>query len=129
MQPGGRTVSLNGSDRKTREPMHSISVESGRVEVVVAGKLSRDDAQEMALALEDLLEENIAGCSRLLVDIAAVEYLSSSGLGALVRMFEAAKRRGLEMTVYCVRPEIRSLIELAGIDRLIRVVDSKEDES
>ncbi|MBN1809823.1 MAG: STAS domain-containing protein [Planctomycetes bacterium] len=109
--------------------MHSISVESGRVEVVVAGKLSRDDAQEMALALEDLLEENIAGCSRLLVDIAAVEYLSSSGLGALVRMFEAAKRRGLEMTVYCVRPEIRSLIELAGIDRLIRVVDSKEDES
>ena len=108
--------------------MHLITREGKKVTATVTESFSREEAQTVVRDVEGILKEADHTGGRLLIDISSVAYLSSTGLGTLVRLFRAAKQAGMEMVVCCGQPEVRSLIEIAGLDRLIKLIDHPDED-
>ncbi len=73
-----------------------------------------------------------AACRRrrargLIVDLSGTDFMSSSGLSALLNLQrEAASLRG-GMLLVSPTPDVRNLLEITGVDRRLLVVDSCEE--
>lgn len=93
--------------------------EEGRLTVVVPrGDVVLAWAAELRQALADLVA---TGRVRILVDLAGVPYVDSSGLSALVAAMREARSQGGDVRLCGSRPEVRAVLELARLDRLLVV--------
>lgn len=96
--------------------------------MVVRPELARLDAT-MALQFKDKVGDLIAGGERSLVlDLARVDFVDSSGLGALVALL---KRMGAEgsLALASVRPPVARLLALTRLDRVFRIHDTVQGAS
>ena len=66
----------------------------------------------------------VESASRVVVDLAAVEFVDSTALGALV---EARARLGGERLLLAPGPAVRRALEVAGLDRHFVVHESVDD--
>ena len=66
------------------------------------------------------------GHERIVMDMAALEFIDSSGLGALIAGLKALGGRG-EMVLCSIPPRLLSLFTLTHVDKLLHIVDSLED--
>lgn len=100
-----------------------MSVRPGRecVVVEVAGDLDMATSPRLREGLQGVLD---AGTINVVVDLAEVEFMDSSALGALVVMFKAARERGGRLCLATVRPPVRGLLTVTSVDRVIEVYDS-----
>ena len=58
---------------------------------------------------------------KLILDLSAVSFMDSSGLGLIMGRYSVMKELGGEMTVWNPSPETRSILTLAGMERLVRI--------
>ena len=77
---------------------------------------SEDDFRAEAERLLDLPD-----LARLIVDLADVEVVDSSGLNLLVDLLRLCRDLGLEMTLRAVPERVLQLLDLTGLDRVITV--------
>ncbi len=92
--------------------------ETGPLAVVAPrGELDLAVADRLRRTLTDLVDR---GKSRIVIDLAAVPYLDSSGLGALVATMKHTRAAGGELRLCGLQADVRTLFELT---RLIRVMD------
>ena len=73
-----------------------------------------------------LAEETAAGRSRLVVDLASVSFIDSSGLGALISGLKAARLAGGDMRIANAQEQARMVLEITRLDRVLRLYDSVE---
>ena len=72
------------------------------------------------------IQDRIAsGASRLVLDLAAVEFADSSGLSAILACVNSARRRGGELVLLAPMPRVRALIELTRLDDVVAVTDDE----
>ena len=57
----------------------------------------------------------------LILDLSAVGFMDSSGLGLIMGRYSVMKELGGEMAVWNPSPETRAILTLAGMDRLVRI--------
>lgn len=92
----------------------------------------RGDAAELALAgdldmsatfvLEPVLDRILAGGPReLVLDLADVPFVDSSGLGLLIATHERAGRAEVGMAITGAGPEIQRVFHIAGLDGVLPV--------
>jgi anti-sigma B factor antagonist len=67
-----------------------------------------------------------AGHTRLVVDLSAVELIDSSGLGALVAGFDAARDSGGDLKIMSPAEQATMVLELTNVNRILRTVTSAE---
>lgn len=85
--------------------------------VAVQGRLTMTAAGE----LRTLLESSVAdGRPWLVVDLAGTEFMDSSGLGALVAGLRAARTAGGDLRIACAGEQVRTVLELTTMDRVLR---------
>ena len=65
-----------------------------------------------------------SGVRRVVVDLAGVRLLDSSGLATLVLMFKALAKDGGVLCVAAPRPLVRSVLAITSVDRVITVYDT-----
>jgi anti-sigma B factor antagonist len=65
------------------------------------------------------------GHRHLLIDMSKVEFIDSSGLGALISALKHLGRDG-ELTVSSLTAAVRSMFELTRLNRVITIVDGKD---
>jgi anti-sigma B factor antagonist len=70
-----------------------------------------------------LLEE---GRVNLLVDLSAVGFLDSSGLGALVRALTLSQKEGGHAKLLHAGPQIRKLLQMTKLDSVFEIHDDME---
>jgi anti-sigma B factor antagonist len=70
-----------------------------------------------------LLEE---GKVYLLVDLSAVGFLDSSGLGALVRALTNSQKEGGQTKLLNAGPQVRRLLEMTKLDSVFEIHDDLE---
>ena len=58
---------------------------------------------------------------RLILDLSAVSFMDSSGLGLIMGRYSVMKELGGEMAVWNPSPETRSIMTLAGMERMVRI--------
>jgi|SRR5215470_13645931 len=71
----------------------------------------------------DLLNEN----KRIVLSLASVEYVDSSGLDTLVASFISARHRSAEIKFADLTPMVRRALTSTRVDRLFEVQDSTEE--
>ena len=82
--------------------------------VILTGSLDL----ECSRRLQDLLSwiiENQAGQSRLVVDLEHVNYISSTGVGALTIALTAARKRNTRFLLRNLQPKVRAIFQLLGL--------------
>jgi anti-sigma B factor antagonist len=60
----------------------------------------------------------------LIIDLSAVPFVDSAGLGALIGGIRRTRDRGGQVAVACSRPTLVRLLRNTGFDRIVTVCDS-----
>jgi anti-sigma B factor antagonist len=87
---------------------------------------ARVDAAAADTLRADLQSLASAGTGRLLLDMSAVKFVDSTGLGVMVTAMKAAKGRGGSLALFALPAKVRALVELT---RLHLVFDIYADEA
>lgn len=87
---------------------------------VVAIDIKRIDAQNARLFRDELTVLLNAGSASLILDMSAVDFVDSSGLGALVGVFKSIGPRG-DLALASLRPPVEKMLKLTRMDRVFRL--------
>jgi anti-sigma B factor antagonist len=82
---------------------------SGRIDLLSAGELR-----------QRLIDTIAAGQRRLVVDLEAVPFIDSSGLGALIGGLKAARLAGGDLRIARPNAQVRTVLSLTTLDRVLR---------
>jgi len=96
----------------------------GRVCVVTphVSKIDASVAVEFKKQLEALVE---TGENRLVLNLEEVDFIDSSGLGALVSVFKSTEPDGT-IKLFAVKDGVRSILELTRLDHVFAIHISEE---
>jgi anti-sigma B factor antagonist len=63
--------------------------------------------------------------ARIVIDMQAVEFLDSAGLGILVGGLKRARTRGGDLELVCSNSAVLKPLELTGLDRVFTIHDRR----
>ncbi|MET8253409.1 STAS domain-containing protein [Micromonospora sp. NPDC005197] len=100
-----------------------LSVRPGRGCTVLEarGELDMATSPQLRERLQRLVD---AGNHHVVVDLAGVGFMDSSGLGALVVMFKALRDVGGRLSLAAAQPAVHSVLTVTSVDRVIQVYDN-----
>ena len=84
--------------------------------VTIAGRLDTTTAPE----LEATFKESLAGVTKLVLDFASLEYLSSAGLRVLLAAQKVMNKQG-EMVIRNVNETINEIFEVTGFIDILTI--------
>lgn len=96
--------------------------EAGHTVVRLAGEVDLSWSAQVRQAVLAAL----AGGGPVAVDLAAVRYIDSSGIAALVEGFQNARGRGQRFVLVAVSAPVQSVLKLARLDRVFEIHASLE---
>ena len=76
------------------------------------------DAYTSARFREIMVETIEDGGSNLIISMVGVEYIDSSGLGALVGGLKRASERNGRIVIVCDQPQVRKVFEITGLEKV-----------
>ncbi len=85
----------------------------------IRGEIDHHTAADIRKGVDALLYEKRP--ARLLLDLSAVSFMDSSGLGLIMGRLALLRELGGALTVWDPSPETRRIITLAGLERLVRI--------
>jgi anti-sigma B factor antagonist len=81
------------------------------------------------LPLRDKMNSLIAeGKRNFVLNLTAVDYIDSSGLGQLITIWTSIRNRGGHMTVFNPSKRVQRLFDITRLDTVFHILD-KEDEA
>ena len=81
----------------------------------------RMDAHNSGDLKEQMLQLFDEGKCNLIIDLSAVRFIDSSGLGALVSGLKNASAREGNLKLCCLQPQVRSMFELTRLHRVFEI--------
>jgi anti-sigma B factor antagonist len=66
------------------------------------------------------------GNFRILLDLSNIEFIDSSGLGAIISLLKLLAGKG-DIALCCIRDQVMSLFKLTRMDRIFRIYPSSAD--
>lgn len=90
---------------------------------ILTSKILGDIDHHSAKFVREKIDAYIVGCKPTLffLDLSAVDFMDSSGLGLILGRFNTAQEIGAEMRIYSPSRNVKKILELAGIERLIKI--------
>lgn len=106
--------------------MHLEVRHAGDVVILdVSGRLTEGFGDEL---LHDALDELLAeGWGKIVVNLAAVSFIDSAGLGELVAGLKKARQGGAEMKVVAGEGRVKSTLSLSRLLPIFDVLDSEAE--
>jgi anti-sigma B factor antagonist len=90
-----------------------LSTQNNPNEVIVrgTGKINAASSATLQQAIRDLIPQN----KKIVLDLSSVDYIDSSGLGALVSVYMAANRAKVDLELANPKPRVRELFKLTKL--------------
>ena len=107
--------------RLREPPVRGLEHHGETLVVLLGGELDLYNADEVRAALGEAID---GGASRIVVDLAEVEFVDSTSLGVLLEMRSRLGPDGLALAG--PKLEIRRALEVSGLDRHLAVHDTVE---
>jgi anti-sigma B factor antagonist len=95
-------------------------VNTDRAVVRCTGRLNMVSAPALREAVTGVVS---AGRARVAVDLSGVEFMDSSGLGALVGCLKSARQAGGDLRIAAPSPQVLMVLKLSNIDRILKPYD------
>jgi anti-anti-sigma factor len=105
------------------EPASLEQFERGAV-ITLTGELDAHDAPELRTTFESALATSPAV---VVLDLAAVDFLDSTVLGAIVGLLRRQREAGAELRVVLPETTARRVFEITGLDAALDVRASRAD--
>ena len=102
--------------------IHTVALHD-RTVVRLEGELDAYSAPALAACLDDLAN---GGVTAIVVDLAKVTFIDSTGLGVLVAGYNAATERGGTVELVASDPRVVRVLEMTSLDQLFTVHASLE---
>jgi anti-sigma B factor antagonist len=90
----------------------------------LAGRLTQGGGAE---ALRDALKDISAPEEKLILDLAGVEYIDSTGMATLVSGFIAAQKLGQRIVLAGLGNRVKELLQLTKLHSIFEIYDSVDD--
>jgi anti-sigma B factor antagonist len=87
------------------------------------GRLDSTTAKQ----LEEVLPERMQSEAKLVLDLAAVQYVSSAGLRVILKAAKVAKATGHALVLAGLAPQVHEVFQVSGFSALFKIVDSRAD--
>jgi anti-anti-sigma factor len=85
---------------------------SGALVLQVAGRVTAEDAPTLSAELSDAIRESDA---RLVLDMTAVSFMGSAGLGALIAAVKSARAQNGQLMLVVTEGIVRTLLHVSGL--------------
>jgi len=92
--------------------------------VIIAGEITLNQTTRFQEDLSDVLTEKP---TQVILDLAGVGYMDSSGIASLVKMLSRVRAGGATMHLIGASARIRSLFEITRLDNVFDIRDTRED--
>jgi anti-sigma B factor antagonist len=92
--------------------------------VTVDGEIDVATSPTLRERLIGLVNE---GSTRLVLDLEAVDFLDSTGLGTIVSVLKRTRTHGGDLRLVCTEARIRRLFEITGLDKALPLHASLDD--
>jgi len=103
-----------------QEHIMSLSINSAPDGVTIVRLSGRLDLLTAAQLKQDLSKIVGDGQSRLVIDLDAVTFIDSSGLGALIGGLKAARQAGGDLRIARAGQQARVILQLTTLDRVLK---------
>lgn len=90
--------------------------EGTHVVLAPEGKFNLVAAPPIKARIDELVA---AGKARVVVDLHAVDFIDSSGLGALIGGLKAARQHGGDLRIAVAGEQVRAVLKLTNLDRIL----------
>ena len=105
----------------------NLQIEDKGTAVLMQVKEERLDAHNSGELKSQMLKLFEEGKSNLIVDLADVRFVDSSGLGALVSGFKNASSRNGSLKLTGLQMQVKSMFELTRLHRVFEIFTDPED--
>ena len=95
--------------------------------VTVAGRIDHSNADELQRTLSPAVEEVGTTIAALVLDFAAVEYISSMGLRALMVAAKGVRARHGRIAIAALQPVVREIFDISRFDHVLEVFATVAD--
>jgi len=92
-----------------------------------AGRVDHTNAEALKEALAPFIERCATDQDRLVLDLSAVEYISSAGLRVLMLAQKQARAQGGTLVVAALRPIVKEIFEISRFTFVFEVFSSVRD--
>jgi anti-sigma B factor antagonist len=96
---------------------HYIREEQGYHIVTLTGEIDLETSPQA----RQILLETVAKNTKLLIEMASVTYIDSSGIATLVEAFQRAKKNGVQVAFICLNPAVVRVLTLARLDKVFTI--------
>lgn len=97
---------------------------SGTALIEVEGDIDLFQSRALREAIADLIA---AGKSRLIIDLAGVAYIDSSGLGVLISARTQLKKAGGDLKISRITDSVRNVVTLTRLNQLLDFYDDIDE--
>jgi anti-sigma B factor antagonist len=92
--------------------------------VTVHGEIDVATSPTLRERLIDLVN---GGATQLVLDLEAVDFLDSTGLGTIVSLLKRVRTHGGDLRLVCTEARIRRLFQITGLDKAVPLHASVDD--
>ena len=85
--------------------------------VSVRGRLDAESADELENALRAAIEKH----GKVAVDFAALDYISSAGLRAVIQAARAAQGKNVEFTICQLNAHVKKVFDMSGLHQILHI--------
>jgi len=91
--------------------------------VALSGDVDLSRSPELRHGLLEMAKQKP---QRLVIDLAGVPYMDSSGVATLVETLQAQRKGGGKMVLCNLQPKVLSIFEIARLNMVFTIVDDKD---
>lgn len=96
----------------------TIQTEADGVRVLPQGDIDMHVAPELRKILHRVVD---GGPSRIVMDLAGVPFIDSSGIATIVEVLKLSRQRGGTVRVENCRPSVRDTFDIAGLTKILGI--------
>jgi anti-anti-sigma factor len=97
---------------------------TGIVVVKVSGFLDAHTVDSFERRMDELLEQSQ---NRLIMDLGALNYMSSAGIGAMMVLLQQLRRRQGDMVIMQPSAKVYKILDLLGFTRIFNITDNRDN--
>ena len=90
----------------------------------VKGRVDSESAPELDDALAEILQE---GRNRIVLDLKGVDYISSAGLRAIVKAYQAVTKAGGDLRLASVSDPVEVILRTVGMMQMLKMYPTDQE--
>lgn len=100
--------------------------ENGTLVIRLSGEIDHHGAVGVRSEIDDIIAQRRP--ERMALELSGIDFMDSSGIGLIMGRYAKLKAVGGELFVRTPSVRVRKILNMAGIERIVRIEDSRKED-